>query len=60
MQRLVAVSRQHGVAPGFLPSNAADAIHWVREGFRMISLGSDIGVYQAAMRDFRGRVLAEA
>jgi 2-dehydro-3-deoxyglucarate aldolase/4-hydroxy-2-oxoheptanedioate aldolase len=60
MQRLVAVSRQHGVAPGFLPPNAADAIHWVREGFRMISLGSDVGVYQAAMRDFRGRVLDEA
>jgi 2-keto-3-deoxy-L-rhamnonate aldolase RhmA len=60
MQRLVAVSRQHGVAPGFLPPNAADAIHWVREGFRMISLGSDVGVYQAAMRDFRARVLDQA
>ena len=57
MRRLVAVSRQHGVAPGFLPANAADTIRWVREGFRMISLGSDIGVYQSAMREFRTTVL---
>jgi len=59
MRRLVAASAQHGVIAGFLPPNAADAIHWIREGFRMISLGSDIGVYQAAMTDFRRKVLDE-
>jgi 2-keto-3-deoxy-L-rhamnonate aldolase RhmA len=60
MRRLVTVSRKHGVAPGFLPANAGDAVHWIEEGFRMISLGSDIGVYQAAMRKFRSAVLDQA
>jgi 2-keto-3-deoxy-L-rhamnonate aldolase RhmA len=57
MRRVVALSQQYGVAPGFLPANAADTIRWVREGFRAISLGSDIGVYQSAMRNFRSAVL---
>jgi 2-dehydro-3-deoxyglucarate aldolase/4-hydroxy-2-oxoheptanedioate aldolase len=59
MRRVVFVSRQHGVAPGFLPANAADTLRWIKEGFRMISLGSDIGVYQAAMRAFRAAVVGD-
>jgi 2-keto-3-deoxy-L-rhamnonate aldolase RhmA len=56
MRRLIVVSREHGVAAGFLPPNPAETIRWIREGFRIVSLGSDIGVYQSAMRDFRSKV----
>jgi 2-keto-3-deoxy-L-rhamnonate aldolase RhmA len=56
MQRLVEVCGRHGVAPGFLPATSGDTIRWIKAGFRMISLGSDIGVYQAAMRSFRAAV----
>ena len=57
MRWLVAVTQQHGVAAGFLPGSPEDTVRWVGEGFRMISLGSDIGVYQAAMRGFLAKVV---
>jgi 2-keto-3-deoxy-L-rhamnonate aldolase RhmA len=53
MDRLVERSRQHGVAAGFLPGSPQDTAHWIRKGFRMISLGSDIGVYLHGLRQFR-------
>jgi 2-keto-3-deoxy-L-rhamnonate aldolase RhmA len=52
MDRLVETCRRHSVAPGFLPANPDDGNHWISKGFRMISLGTDIGTYQAALRRF--------
>jgi len=59
MEALVDCCRRHGVAPGFLPATAETAAHWIRKGFRVISLGSDIGVFQGAVRTFRNS-LAES
>lgn len=56
MDALVSSCRRHGVAPGFLPSTAADALHWISKGFRAISLGSDIGVFLGAVKAFRAAV----
>ena len=56
MDDLVAVCRKHGVAPGFLPPTQESAAHWIRKGFRMISLGSDIGVFLEGIRRFRAHV----
>lgn len=52
MEKLVEGCRRHGVAVGFLPSFAESAVHWIGKGFRMISLGSDIGIYVNALSDF--------
>ena len=57
MDDLVTVCRKYGVAPGFLPPTQESAAHWVGKGFRLLSLGSDIGVYLDAMRRFRGHVI---
>lgn len=59
MDSLVASCRKHGVAPGFMPSSAEAASHWIRKGFRAISLGSDVGVYMSAMKTFRASVLSQ-
>jgi 2-keto-3-deoxy-L-rhamnonate aldolase RhmA len=56
MDDLVAACSRHGVAPGFLPPTPESAAHWVSKGFRMISLGSDIGVFLDGMRKFRAYV----
>jgi len=56
MDRLVASCRRHGVAPGFLPASPVDTLHWIGKGFQVISLGSDISVYQNAMQDFHNAV----
>ena len=56
MDRLVAVCNKHGVAPGFLPPTQESAAHWISKGFRMISLGSDIGVFLDGMTRFRNFV----
>ncbi len=53
MDDLVAACGRHGVAPGFLPPTPELAAHWIGKGFRMISLGSDIGVFLNGMRKFR-------
>jgi len=60
MNSLVACCRRHGVAPGFLPPTPESAAHWIGQGFRMISLGSDIGVFLNAVRTFRQSVGANA
>jgi 2-keto-3-deoxy-L-rhamnonate aldolase RhmA len=56
MDDLVSACRRHGVAPGFLPPTPESAAHWISNGFRMISLGSDIGVFLDGMRKFRAFV----
>lgn len=58
MDALVSCCRRHGVAPGFLPPSPEAAIHWIRKGFRAISLGSDVGVYLESMRRFHASVSA--
>jgi 2-keto-3-deoxy-L-rhamnonate aldolase RhmA len=60
MDGLVETCRRHKVAPGFLPPDAASAAHWIKKGFRAISLGSDIGVFLSAVRDYRAFVLEKA
>jgi len=57
MDALVAACRKHGVAPGFLPPSPESALHWIDKGFRILSLGSDIGVYQDAVRRFRTQIV---
>jgi 2-keto-3-deoxy-L-rhamnonate aldolase RhmA len=56
MDALVAACQRHGVAPGFLPPTPEAAVHWISKGFRMISLGSDIGVFLDGVRRFRAHV----
>jgi 2-keto-3-deoxy-L-rhamnonate aldolase RhmA len=58
MDSIVATCRRYGIAPGFLPSNAQEATHWVSKGFRMISLGSDVGVFLDGVRRFRSDLTA--
>lgn len=53
MDDLVAACRRHGVAPAFLPPTQESAAHWISKGFRMISLGSDIGVFLDGIARFR-------
>lgn len=58
MDALVAGCRRHDVAAGFLPANPELARHWISKGFRMISLGSDVGAFLSSMRNFRAQVEA--
>jgi 2-keto-3-deoxy-L-rhamnonate aldolase RhmA len=58
MDALVASCRRHRVAPGFLPASPEAAAHWIRKGFRAISLGSDIGVFMDAVRRFQSAASA--
>jgi 2-keto-3-deoxy-L-rhamnonate aldolase RhmA len=60
MDALVACCRRYGVAPGFLPATPESATHWIRQGFRMISLGSDIGIFLNGVRTFRQSVVTSA
>jgi 2-keto-3-deoxy-L-rhamnonate aldolase RhmA len=53
MDSLVATSQRYGIAPGFLPPTPESAVHWINKGFRMISLGSDIGIFLNGVRSFR-------
>jgi 2-keto-3-deoxy-L-rhamnonate aldolase RhmA len=57
MDELVSVCRRYGVAPGFLPPSPESAVHWIDKGFRLISLGSDIGVFLDGVRKFRTHVV---
>jgi 2-keto-3-deoxy-L-rhamnonate aldolase RhmA len=56
MDDLVDACMRHGVAPGFMPPTPENAAHWISKGFRMISLGSDIGVFLDGIRKFRAFV----
>jgi 2-keto-3-deoxy-L-rhamnonate aldolase RhmA len=57
MDALVASCRRYGVAPGFLPPTPESAVHWIRKGFRALSLGSDIGIFVNGVRSFRQSVV---
>jgi hypothetical protein len=41
------------VAAGFLPASPEASAHWISKGFRIISMGSDIGIYVNGLRQFR-------
>ncbi|MBS1805171.1 MAG: hypothetical protein JST28_17560 [Acidobacteria bacterium] len=56
MNDLVRICRKYGVAPGFLPPNQESAAHWIAQGYRMISLGSDIGVFLDGISRFRAHL----
>ena len=57
MDSLVASCQRYGIAPGFLPPTPEAATHWISKGFRMLSLGSDIGVFLNGVRTFRESVI---
>jgi len=57
MNDLVTVCRRHGVAAGFLASSPPSAVHWINQGFRAISLGSDIGLFLDGVRRFRSHIV---
>lgn len=52
MDALVETCAKYGVAPGFLPSTPEGAVRWINKGFRMISLGTDIGTFTQGFRNF--------
>jgi 2-dehydro-3-deoxyglucarate aldolase/4-hydroxy-2-oxoheptanedioate aldolase len=56
MDQLLAACARHHVAPGFLVATPAEALFWIRKGFRMISMGSDIGVFMNGVGSFRKAV----
>jgi 2-dehydro-3-deoxyglucarate aldolase/4-hydroxy-2-oxoheptanedioate aldolase len=56
MDDLVAACRRYKVAPGFLPPTPEQAALWMGKGFRMLSLGSDIGVFLDGMKRFKAHV----
>jgi 2-keto-3-deoxy-L-rhamnonate aldolase RhmA len=56
MDALVAGCRRYGIAPGFLPPTPESAAHWISKGFRVISLGSDGGVFMDGVRRFRAHL----
>ena len=58
MGQLLASCQHHGVAPGFVTSNPAETVHWIGKGFRVISFGTDIKVYQTALQTFHDAVKA--
>jgi 2-dehydro-3-deoxyglucarate aldolase/4-hydroxy-2-oxoheptanedioate aldolase len=60
MDSLLQACAKYNVAAGFLPSTAADAAHWIGKGFRVLSLGSDIGVFRDAVRSFRDTTLQQS
>jgi 2-keto-3-deoxy-L-rhamnonate aldolase RhmA len=59
MDDIVAACRRHGVAPAFMPPTPEGVVHWINKGFRMLSLGSDIGVFLDGMRKFRAFVTSQ-
>jgi 2-keto-3-deoxy-L-rhamnonate aldolase RhmA len=56
MDALVSACRRHGVAAGFLPPSPEAAVHSIQQGFRAVSLGSDISVFLDGVRKFRAHV----
>ena len=56
MKALVGAARKHGVAPGFLPASPESAVHWIQQGFRVISIGHDVAVFSNSVRQFRDAI----
>lgn len=59
MDRLAAACRLRGIAPGFLPATPQSTAHWIKKGFRAISLASDIGIFMEGVRTFKARTMRE-
>lgn len=51
VDKLLAACRHHGKAPGFVAGSVAMARVWRRKGFRCLSYGTDITVFQTALGD---------
>jgi 2-keto-3-deoxy-L-rhamnonate aldolase RhmA len=49
VDRLVEACRRHGKAPGFLVTDTAAAVTWLKRGFRCLGYGTDIGLMQTAL-----------
>lgn len=48
---LLAACSRHGKTPGFLATSVEMAREWRRKGFRCLSYGTDVGVFQTALGD---------
>ena len=59
-RRVADACRRHGKGAGCQPGSVAAAREWFEAGYNVISLGTDIGVYQRALGDFVGKVRAFA
>lgn len=57
---ILAACEQHGKAAACLAGDVATGIDWVRRGFRMISVGYDIGLLRGALAAGIDRIRAEA
>jgi 2-keto-3-deoxy-L-rhamnonate aldolase RhmA len=57
MQQLVAACQRHGVTPGFLPDTPESAVHWIQQGFRVISLSTDVSTFLSGVRSFRAHLV---
>ncbi len=56
----LASCERYGVAAGILAGTPEACAEWIGKGFRMVTLGSDIGVFMDGVRRFRGQVAAQA
>jgi 2-keto-3-deoxy-L-rhamnonate aldolase RhmA len=56
MDDMVATCNRHRVAAGFLPNAPDNALHWIRKGFRAISLSADAYLFMNAFETFRRTV----
>jgi 2-keto-3-deoxy-L-rhamnonate aldolase RhmA len=57
MDALLESCARHHVAPGFLVATPEAALHWIRKGFRVISIGTDVGVLMHGVSSFRDAVV---
>jgi 2-dehydro-3-deoxyglucarate aldolase/4-hydroxy-2-oxoheptanedioate aldolase len=57
MSLLVETSTRHGVAAGFMTAGPEDAIKWIDQGFRAISLGSDVMTIVNTLSAHKAQVL---
>jgi 2-dehydro-3-deoxyglucarate aldolase/4-hydroxy-2-oxoheptanedioate aldolase len=51
LARIVAATRERGKAAGYMVSSEAEAKARLSEGFRCLSFGGDLWIYQQALRD---------
>jgi 2-keto-3-deoxy-L-rhamnonate aldolase RhmA len=56
---LLATCKRNGKAAGFLATSVDMARQWRRKGFRCLSYGTDIGVFQTALADALGALKAD-
>ena len=51
IERVVAVCRQYGVAPGIMQNDVTSVRQWMARGFRAIAYSGDLWLLQGALRD---------